>query len=41
MPNVGGGLPNEFDRAAARADTPGSGSEEWGGPARGVKLPES
>lgn len=34
-------MPNEFERAAARAETPGPGTEEWGGPARGVKLPDS
>lgn len=41
VPKVGGGLPNEFERAAARADTPGPGTEEWGVPARGVRLPDS
>ncbi len=41
MPNLGGDCPKEFDSAAASAETPGPGIEEWGGgPARGVKLPE-
>lgn len=42
MPNLGGDWPKEFDRAAASADMPGPGVEEWGAaPARGVRLPES
>jgi hypothetical protein len=41
VPNLGGDCPKEFDSAAASAETPGPGIEEWGGgPARGVKLPE-
>lgn len=40
MPNLGGDWPND-ERAAARAETPGPGSEEWGAtPARGVRLPD-
>lgn len=42
MPKVGGEWPNECERAAARADTPGPGTDEWGAvPARGVKLPDN
>lgn len=41
MPNLGGDDPNEFDRAAARADTPGPiALDPVGPPASGVRLPE-
>jgi hypothetical protein len=40
VPNLGGVWPNEAERAAAKAETPGPGKEEWGAaPARGVRLP--
>lgn len=40
MPNRGGGEPIEFDKAAARADTPGPGSEDNGpAPVSGVRVP--
>jgi hypothetical protein len=39
VPKLGGVWPIEFDRAAASADIPGPGSEEWvTGPARGVRM---
>lgn len=40
VPNLGGEWPIEFDRAAAKAETPGPGREALGAaPARGVALP--
>jgi hypothetical protein len=40
VPNLGGEWPKESERAAARADTPGPGSEVGAAPARGVRLPD-